>query len=268
MPLLSNLEFAKNDLIVAYRGSAEPQELTIELKTSGVAREEAAPQIIALFMGLSAFGGLGGDDFPPSASSVERISGPWDPPQSLGPHYHYVLKVAGVSPLFLRTLVEWLRWAGHKSRKTNHVSIVGSLLPDDTPLSVTETHVRAWLDDPKAYLKRWPKVPFPIKESPATGVDLRLRVGAKVDAELREKFMGYCFAWLNATQDYVTADGEEAELLPPAKRFPKIGGSKSELSASFADYLNARDPAEDVLVNMLVHFHENVCPILEADISM
>jgi hypothetical protein len=71
-----------------------------------------------------------------------------------------VLRIAGVAPKFMRTVVEELRVAGMDQPVTS-MQVVGSLPLDPTAMSVREGQVKAWLDDPTAYLEPWPNPQLP-----------------------------------------------------------------------------------------------------------
>lgn len=253
-------------LHVAYRGSLEPQELSIEVETSGKAREPAGPAIVAAFLMAVNLGAAGSDDFPPSAGHAELVGGPWKEPESLGPRYHYVVRVAGVSPRFLRTLVDSLATIGHRGRRTTRVCLRGSLPCDGTALSVTQAQLQAWLDEGTGYVRRWPEVPFPLTFVDASGMEIRALAGGKVTAKVREAFEGVCLWWMNVVQDHPDTEGRPVDLAVPG-RFPKVSRHQDELVASYAVFRHHRPPAVDVLVNMLVRFHETVVPLARVEIG-
>ncbi|KYF68175.1 hypothetical protein BE11_36370 [Sorangium cellulosum] len=268
MPLLDALDFVKSDLVVRYRASAEPQELSIDVKLARKAGKESAPQIVRSLIDIIALGAAGGADFPPWLGEAELVSGPWDPPESLGPGLSYRLRIAAVSPLYIRSMVERLRQAGFRS-KVKSMSIVGSLAPDASPLSVHEGHIRAWLDDPAAYQGAWPEVPFPLKTRRTDETaELRVVLSKGLTPKLREDLEVLSYLWMNAVDDYVDEEGEQVDLHRIDQRFPTFGRTKTEFRASFKEFLHVREPSRAVLSNILVRFHHRVAKIAEAEIAV
>ncbi|MGK3983610.1 hypothetical protein WME99_11280 [Sorangium sp. So ce136] len=268
MPLLDALDFVKTDLIVRYRGSAEPQELSIDVKLARKAGKERAPQIIRPLIDTIAFGAAGGAEFAPWLGEAELLSGPWDPPESLGPNLSYRLRIAAVSPLFMRSMVENLREVGFRS-KVKSMSILGSLAPDASPLSVHEGHVRAWLDDPTAHCSAWPEVPFPLKTRRTDETaEFRVVLAKGLTPKLREDLETLSYIWMNSVDDYVDEEGEQVELHRLDQRMPAFGRTKTEFRASFKEFLHVREPSRAVLSNMLVRFHHRVAKIAEAEIAV
>ena len=102
-------------------------------------------------------GAAGGADFPPAAGQAELLEGPSgvgdEQPGELGPDYNWRIELQGVSPRFMRTVVEQVAAAGdpHPLRR---VSILGSLPPDQGPHSVRGHQVSAWMRDPRSYVER------------------------------------------------------------------------------------------------------------------
>jgi hypothetical protein len=268
MPLLDRLDFAKSALTVRYRASAEPQELSIDVKLARRASEECAPQIIRRQIDVISFGAAGGAEFAPWQGNAELLSGPWDPPQSLGPSLSYRLRIAAVSPRYVRTMVEHLRECGAKA-KVQAMNIVGSLPLDASELSLSEEQVRRWLDAKTAYPGAWPEVPFPLhtRRTDETA-EFRVVLGKSLTPKLREDLEMLSFLWLNTVTDYVNEDGERVELYRIDKRFPTFGRTKTEFRATYKEFLHVRDPSRAVLSNMLVRFHHRIAPIVEAEIAV
>jgi hypothetical protein len=267
MPILSNLEFVTSALAVAYRPSPDPQELRITIHTEGPASQESAPQIIRGLIETIRRGGAGGAMFHPALGDAELLAGPWDPPQSLGPDYLYVLRVSAIAPKFFRTMIEALRGAGWDKRVVG-MSLVGSLPRDPDALWVDDAMVRPWFDDPDAYLERYPSVPFALDhEEKNTGADLRVELGQNIDPKIREELEILSIRWLNAIKDYVDPEGEQA-IWRLDRRFPKIGRGKREFSASYEELAHTRGPAADMLINLLVRFHAKVAPIRRVELQL
>jgi hypothetical protein len=268
VPLLSRLDFvARGGLSVAYRASPTPQEVSIDVVTSGIPVKGTANwQIRALVDTINA-GGAGGSVFPPSQGFAEMLSGPRFDSDALRPDHHIVLRVAAVAPLFLRSIVEDMRYVGVHHPVTD-VRITGSLPLDPGPLSVREAHVRAWLDDPSAYLDRWPTPGFPLSFSDLReGAALRVVLASNLTPGLRERLEQLSIRWLNAIRNNVSYDGREV-VINPGKVLPAFGQGKTEFRAGYAELPFAREPAQAVLANLLTRFHEQVAPIAEAEIAL
>jgi hypothetical protein len=268
VPLISRLDFvARGGLSVAYRASPTPQELSIDVLTTGIPMKGNANwQIQALIDTINA-GGAGGSIFPPSQGFAEMLSGPRSDRDALRPDHHIVLRVASVAPLFLRSIIEDMRGVGIHHPVTEF-RIVGSLPLDPGPLSVRETHVRAWLDDPNAYLDRWPTPGFPLSFTDLReGAALRVVLEGPINPSLREALEYLSVRWLNAIRNNVSYDGREVTL-NPGKLFPAFGQGKTEFRASYQEVPFARESSRAVLSNMLTRFHEKVAPIAEAEISL
>lgn len=264
MPLVNHLEFTRHALGVAYRASAAPQDLSVVVETAGPAAVPVAPTLMRDIVAAILAGAAGGAEFHPMTGACEIIQ---DCPAPAGPRYAWTLRVAGVTPLFLRVMVEMLRGAGWDQVATS-MAIVGSLPLDSSPSSVREPAVRAWLDDPDAYPAAWLEVPFRLLDHSASGASLRVALTAAVTPEVRGAFELLAVEWLNAVSTYVDADGDYVPLEFDAKVLPAFGRSRTELRAAFQRFRHTRPPARAALVNMLIRFHHAVAPIAEAEIGL
>ncbi|MCK6589157.1 MAG: hypothetical protein HUU21_05560 [Polyangiaceae bacterium] len=269
MPLLDNLDFTKNDLTVSYRGNLEPQTLTIYAAIE--IPEEAAygPRFITTLMDVINAGGAGGSHFHPAAGLAELLSGPTYP-EAEGPQFNWDLRVAGVSPLFMRNIVESLRLCGGVDNPAIAMSIRGSLPLDDTELSVREAEVKAWLEEPLAYVGEWPDPGFPIKQRMSPGAALRIRLGKNLNAETEDELKGVCIQWLAATYNYVNEFGEPILDEPDrlARLMPKFGATRRELRAYYEEFTRIPGPSRAVIVNMLARYHAQVLPITDVELAL
>jgi hypothetical protein len=267
MPLLPHLEFASRALTVSYRGSLDPQDVTIDVAVLAPPAAPFAHMAMRAVVDAVNAGVAGGDVFSPGAGRAERLAGPWYDADALGANYRWVIEVAGVAPLFVRNMVEELRRAG-MNRDVVAMSIVGALPVDATPMSVREAHVRAWLDDAGAYLPAWPSLGVPVTSTPReTGAALRLEMAQPISPPVRQALEDLSVNWLNFIRNYV---GERGGMVyaDPHKTLPSFGQSKTEFRALYEEFLYAKGPARALLVNMLARFHERVARIAAAEIAL
>lgn len=269
MPLLDDLDFVQTGLSVSYRGSVEPQTLTIYVGTEGQQEAAYGPRFITTLINVINAGGAGGAHFHPAQGLAELLSGPTYP-DAEGPQFNWDIRVAGVSPLFIRNIVEALRLSGGLDNPTQVMSIRGSLPLDATELSVGETEVKAWLDDPLVYVGEWPEPGFPIREREILGASLRIVLGKDLNAQTEDQLRGVCLQWLAATYNYVNEYGEPILDEPDriARLLPKFGATKRELRAFFEEFTRIRAPSRAMIVNMLARFHALVLPIEEVEIAL
>lgn len=269
MPLLDNLDFTQNALAVSYRGSQDPQTLTIHVTTAEPEEAAYGPRFITTLMDVINSGGAGGSHFHPATGFAELLSGPTYP-DAEGPQFNWDLRVAGVSPLFVRNIVESLRLCGGVENPAQSMSIQGSLPLDDTELSVREAEVKAWLDDPLAYVGEWPAPGFPIKQRESPSAALRIRLGKNLNAATEDELKGVCLQWLAATYNYVNEYGEPILDEPDrlARLLPKFGATRRELRAFYEEFTRTRFPARAVIVNMLARYHAAVLPITDVELAL
>lgn len=267
MPLLPHLEFTSRALTVAYRASLDPQDVTIDVAVAGFPVAPFAHMAARAVVDAVNGGAAGGAVFSPSAGRAERLAGPWEDADSLGTSYRWVIEVAGVAPLFVRNMVEELRRAG-MDRDVVAMSIVGSLPVDASPMTVREPHVRAWIEDPAAYLPAWPSPGFPVSFSLRdTGVALRLEMAQPISPLIRQALEDLSVNWLNFIRNY-PGDHGGVVYPDPHRTLPSFGQSKTEFRALYADMPHARGPSRALLVNLLTRFHERVARIAAAEIAL
>ncbi|WP_437581419.1 hypothetical protein [Sorangium sp. So ce887] len=267
MPVLYDMEFAAGGLLVAYRASAEPQELTIEVETAGTAEFPMSVASLRALIEAINRGAAGGAVFDPLLGAAERIDGPWEAEGVLGPAYRWRLRVAGVAPLFLRNVVEELRRAG-ADHPVTRMSLVGTLPLDGGELSVREGLVRSWLDDRSTYLEAWPHREFPVDVEPTDHVaNLRVELAASITPGIRVELEAMSVWWLNFIRNYVSEDGLEV-IMNPSKTLPTFGSSRTEFRAHYAELPYKRAPARALLENLLYRFHRRVAPIARVALKL
>jgi hypothetical protein len=272
MPLLTGLDFAANALVVSYRAQEQPQDLEIDIETTGVAGEPTASILLNSVITSINAGAAGGVHFAPWLSSAEHLTGPWHADDAVGPAYRWTLRVAAVAPLFIRSIVERLRGVGF-TENVRFMRILGSAALDSSELSVRENQVRSWLDDPSAYQGAWPHAEFPLTVRRSRGATLRVELATRITPELRDQLETLYLLWLNSVTSYVSdpgflEEGNREVIFNPHKMFPATGVGKTEFRAASEEFLHTRGPARAVLCNMLGRFHRTVSPIVEAEIGL
>lgn len=267
MPIHPHLEQVALD--IAYRGSAEPQLLDIRVKLGGTAELPLAAWAIGTLVECINRGLAGGADFAPSAGRARLEKGPTGEgaavPGELGPELAFRLDVSGVSPRFLRTVVEYLAASG-RPHPLLALTIVGTLPPDGSPLSVRDVQIARWLDDPGAYVGAWPSPGFGVRtKSTPRGAAVRVRLASAttddVAGELEETFS----AWQSAVLTYPNATRNGRGVMEPHGSFAR---TRTDFFAKVSLFDHAREPARAALVNALACFHERVTPIAEVEIAM
>lgn len=272
MPLLTGLEFASTALFVRYRATSAPQDLEIDIQTGGLAGEPTASLSLARVLDSINAGGAGGAEFAPWTGSAERMSGPSHADDAIGPSYQWILRVAGVAPLFLRNVVEQLRDVG-MLQPVHSMRIHGSAPLDESELSVREDRVRRWLDDPLAYVGEWPQADFPIALRRARGATLRVALGTRITLDLRDQLEELVIRWLVSISRYVSDPGLREEsglevLIHPSQILPSFGVGRAEMRAKCEEFPYTRGPSRAILQNMLIRFHRTVAPIVEVEIGL
>jgi hypothetical protein len=270
MPLLDLLEFAPQGLSVAYRASAAKQEVAVALRTSRAGLEETAcGMLVEGLVEAIRRGAAGSDLFDPAAASAELVRAELSGDT---PALSFVLELAGVAPVFVRCVVEALRDAGGPGNPVEAMQLFGSFALDASPLSIREGQVLAWLDDPSpaAYPRRWPGVPFPVREREAAGAAIAVRLAEKVTRVLDEELQTTIFTWLELTNRYVNHYGEPVLSSPDhmARLMPKFARSGRELRVTIEEFTRATVPARDLLVNMLTSFHAAHARVTDVEIAL
>ena len=257
------------ELDIAYRGSAEPQLLDVGVKLGGTAEVPLAPWAIGSLVECIDRGLAGGAELPPEAGRAKLESGPTgqgDPSaDELGPSYAFRLSVAGVSPRFLRTMVEHLAAAG-QPHPVRAISIVGTLPPDGGPLSVREADLARWLDDADAYPGAWATPGFHVTtKAIPRGATVRVTLASArtedVAAQLEETFS----SWQDAVLTYPDTKLRGRGVMDPHGSFAR---TQSDFYAKVGLFDHARGPTRRALVNALAGFHAKVTRIASVEIAM
>lgn len=266
MPFLKGLDFATaGRLSVAYLASDKPQVLRVEMTTDALPKLGIAPLGIGVLARIINLGGGGGGELAPAAGFAKVLSGPrGGTPEAIATRYSWELEVAGMSPLFVRTIVERLRVAG--GCHVTSMSIVGSLPVDGGPYSVTDRDVCAWLDDTKAYPGTWHSPGFPIVErSVMRGATMKLALGADADHDMLLRFKDTVETWHHAIANVPSLSHERQGV---GDATPMVVRGRTELCARYDVFDFDRVPAKATLINMLSRFHSDVAPIEEAQIAI
>jgi hypothetical protein len=279
MPIHPHLEGVLLD--IAYRGSVEPQILDIGVELAGPAEVPLAPWAIGALIGCINRGLGGGSEFAPSlgratleagptgedsaGASVAGAGGPTGAAGELGPRYAFRLSVAGVSPRFIRLFVEQLAASGdpHPLRS---LSIVGTLPPDGSTLSVRDGLLSRWLDDANAYPAPWPEPGFRvITKSVPRGASLRVTLAAGRIEDVATELEETISAWQSAVLTYPNAKQKGRGLMDPHASFAR---TRTELYAKVSLFDHTREPVRAALVNALARFHATVAPLASVEIAM
>jgi hypothetical protein len=257
------------ELDIAYRGSAEPQVVDIGVKLGGPAEIPLAPWAIGSLVACIDRGLAGGAELAPETGRAKLESGPTgtgDPsPDELGPSYAFRLSVAGVSPRFLRTIVEHLAASG-APHPVRAISIVGTLPPDGGPLSVREGDLARWLADTDAYPGAWGTPGFHVStKAIPRGATVKVTLASArtddVAAELEETFS----SWQDAVLTYPDAKLRGRGVMDPHGSFAR---TQTDFYAKVGLFDHARGPTRRALVNALAGFHARVARIASVEIAM
>jgi hypothetical protein len=267
MPIAALLEFTARDLVVRYRASAEPQRVEVHAEVAEMCNMGVGSIAMSLVMNDVNHGAASGAEFDPAISRGTQLEGPKPmTPAAKGPKFHWRLELAGVAPVYLRSMVEHLAMIGGFGNRTLSMSIVGALPVDASPLCVTEQQLRPWFDDAAAYVGRWPRLPFRTSERRvARGAAVRVALAGPVTDDVYKSFEMYVSVWGGALTDFAAQNGKESGFVEVQYT---LGRGKTELSARWARFNHVREPASNVMFNMLTRFHETVAPITEVELSL
>jgi hypothetical protein len=265
--LRSRLAFAPTGLSVAYRASPKPQLVEI------VARCVRKPQrkVLAglLFEHMArciAKGAGGGREFAPAQVRFERLGGPLeeDDARSVGREWRWKVKVAGLSPRYVRNVVEHLSLCGGGDTPLESLSVRGELPLDDGPMSVREDDVLGWLTDVRAWPGAWPAPGFAVKDVVTkAGVAVRVTMAKPITADVTKRMKHELLeAWSAEIALYAARDGTRGGMSQPSFW---TRGATFELR--YGQFTYEPGPTRDMLLNMLVWFHERVSPIAEVEMG-
>jgi len=258
MPLLSRLGFARNALDVRYRATRIPQRVL--LHANGPSLIDFAPVVVRRLVDIVNAGGAGGIEHECSEGAA-TLEGE----EIQGDSGNWVLRMGGVSPVFIRVMVEHMRMASG-AHDIQALSLRGELELDDGPLSVDVNRVRTWLDDARAYPRTWCHKEFPVSLPERDEVTLRVRCVGVIDAPIRDELETLVTLWINAVAHIIGDDDREVDL---ARRnvFPAVGRAKYEMRALFPQFPHALGPACAVLSNMLLRFHRERARLAEVELG-
>ncbi len=256
-------------LAIRYRASADPQKLEVAVRMKRKSVDSLARGVMSDLVEAMALGAGAGEEFAPAHSSAKLVKGTFDPDKAggAGPSFAWTLEVAGISPAFLRVMVDALANSGGTDVHVDSLTIAGSVAPTGDALSVDEKKMIAWLDDFAAYPKAWPKPGFPITRASTTRgatvtIQLRGDASPKIAAKLEEIFG----VWGAVRSEMPNAENDRG-MIGLGDIGPKIARKKSAVLAKWNQFDYDPGPAFDVLTNMLVHFHETVAPIVSVEYS-
>lgn len=252
---------------VAYRASAEPQELHVDLDLSEPDPHGfPAIRMRDLVASINA-GAAGGAEFAPEAGFARILSGPktslnpadWH----AGPSFRWILEVRGVSPFFLRSLVETMSVSADPIAPVS-LSVYGSLRPDATPLSVLDARLMAWSTSSATYPKRWPTLPFTVKEdSVPRGCALRVRFADDADPDTIEALNAVLGLWGLLSITYPNLGRNDVGYRTFIDR---LGVNRRECSRFVEEFHVAQDVATTTLFHMLARFSQETAKIEHVDV--
>ncbi|WP_437961324.1 hypothetical protein WME76_17915 [Sorangium sp. So ce119] len=253
---------------MAYRASPEPQELSVDVTVAGVPETQLAHFMMRTLLDAINGGAAGGSLFHPAAGSAALLRGPLDEAPT-GSSYAWVVRVAAVAPVFLRTCVDQLALCG-AGKPVTSLTFRGSVPLDGSPLSITDRQVRAMLTDPTAYVDAWPAPGFPVRDGDRGADDveatLRLEMGSRITSPVRARLEDLAIGWINVVHRYADNHGRYVTF-NPQKTLPRFGQSKTEFRAYYPEFRWASGPARAAMINMLTRFHHEVAPIAAAEIG-
>jgi hypothetical protein len=259
--LPSQLAFVHGGLHVAYRASAEPQLVDLYVELTAPDRMGRVPILVRRLVDEINGGAAGGAQFPPAQGRARCLSGPLSAREP-GPVYRYVLDVAGVSPQFLRHLVETASAGGD----VRTLAVRGALPLDDGPLSVREAQVSAWLHQPRTHMEAYAPH-FPVRDLGRQGRSGFVRA-ALVDGTSDDLLRAFdevllVFSGLLLSYGPPGGIGRSRVVLPPS-----AGRGGRVLAARWSDFSCERGPARDALVNVMSAFHARTAQIERLDVGL
>jgi hypothetical protein len=254
---------------VAYRASAEPQQLYVDLVLAEPDPNALAPARVRTLIEAINAGAAGGAEFAPTVGAARLVSGAqpgldpaaWDH----GPSYRWVIEVRGVSPRFLRSVVEVLAIAAAPVA-TVAIGIAGVLRPDESALSVHTAQLLAWCAEPTAYPARWPALPFEVhEETIPRGAALRVAFGDDAGPDQVEILGERLAVWGFLT---TTCPSLARDSIGGRTFIDRLGVTLREYSRFVEEFDLAQEVAAAPLFNLLARFHAEVVPISRVDLRM
>jgi hypothetical protein len=270
MPICPTTELMNlQGLAVSYRGSDQPQLLEINLEARGKTEIPVPPlSVRSVIWGISN-GAAGGAEFAPTVGAASLKKGSIDSTdkKAAGPKWSWTIELAGVSPLFMRVLVDLMANTGSINKPAQKLVITGSLPLDTSPLSVREPTVITWLDDFDAYPAAFANPGFPIGFNVIPrGLTVKLELVNEANAALVEQLTMLFAMWGNVTVLYPNA-AREKPMIAVADPMPKVSRKKREVIARWDMFDAYAPPKMAVLTNMLARFHATTSPIAAVEYS-
>ena len=266
MPLLANMNYVDTALSVAYRGSEQPQRLSIDMTTTGRATMPLFGVFLAGMQRAILYGGAAGARFRPWEAVCDVLTQPEGDAES-GPSYHADLMVAGMAPEFLRVAIEYMRGAGADQLVTS-LTIQGELPLEASDASVTQEQVKTWLDSPTAYPGYYPQEDFPVEvHDSLKGGSASILLANTPNADQTGLLRATLLLWHTWTSHLVGRDGRQLTKPIPVSNL-KLALSKREFVARMAQFPWTVEPARASLRNYLAYLHHRVAAIAKVEIAL
>lgn len=237
------------DVSVRYRGSPSPQLLDVSFtRAEAIDPGELRAWSLGVVDGVT-FGGAGGHLFDPAAGAAAIVNERVD-----GVRADVRFEIAGVAPLFLRTMIESLAM---NVGPLESVAIRGALPPAGDEASAESADVKRWLASGREYLARWPRVGFPVREGETNGFALHVRLADAFDDGSRQELLQLVIVWRGQVAFHADESGAFPENLGDRfqEQWPSFGTTTRELRACAQELVHAPVPSSALLVNMLCRFH-------------
>lgn len=269
MPILNHMDFAKHNLRLSYRGSAEAQTLSVDVATAELARMSMFFGYMNMLRYAVNFGAGGSDVFPPWQGFMGWADA--KPEEERGPTYHAEVPIVNVAPVMMRVMVEALRGSGFH-QPVDAMAIRGSLPVDPSPLSVTEVDIKRWIEDQTTFPELWPDIPFPIREKRGNGgLHMHAQLAGPIPADGVDHAESFLPNWSLTVGRFPLEDGSGALQLGPngsiAPYHPRVKLGEREIWAKMQKMPFVREPSLNILKNMLCCFHHKVVAIEKVEIT-
>jgi hypothetical protein len=174
--------------------------------------------------------------------------------------------VSALSPAYIKNVVKRFALLGNVSNPVLSMRITGSLPLDTSPLSVSEAQVLPWLEDPRAWPAVWSAPPFEVVDHDiAGGVWLRLLFTDPTSVDTYRAFTSLLYSWCSEVAYHPPA--EEGGDPGVMQVMPQLARNHTTLSARYREFRYLGGPARDLIINMLVRFHHEVCPVSRVELG-
>lgn len=265
MPILPTVRIMNlAGLSVSYRGSDQSQLVDVRVEIESKAHVASARLGLRYLLDAINLGAAGGAAFAPTTGAARLVKGSFSisEPDARGPKFAWTLELAGVSPKFIRVLVESLSGAGGGRIPVQRLTIAGTLAPAvDDPLTMREDALIRAFDDPDAYPEAWPDPGFPIShKSIARGATATLQLGSEPTPEILEKLTYVLTLSGTTATTFPNAAKNGISIITP---MPTVKANKLEVTARWGTFDVNPTPMVAGLTNMLARFHRDVTPIVQ-----